>query len=197
MKPDGSESVAAPSSLRLIVTATFTATDWPTPTLTPAAAAGGTMTRMRVGVTESTCAAAPLNVTRTGWSKPPPKIETSSPPWGEPSAGVTDEMKKVPAWPIETLAAPALGPTTARTVAVPTAPPAKSTVCALPLTSWSVTSCVPLPKAPKLPMFVVTTTSVRSGGGWPLSVRRTSTVMVLPVPAPAVSCPGLGVTVMA
>src|SRR4029079_8298142 len=44
------------------------------------------------------------------------------------------------AWPIWTLAAPALPPTWARRVAVPALPPGKRTARASPPTSWSVTS---------------------------------------------------------
>ena len=54
------------------------------------------------------------------------------------------------------------------------APPAPA-----PLTSCSVDRLRAAPTLPNSPSVVVSVTGVRSAGGWPLSARRTCTVIVL------------------
>src|ERR1700681_5078346 len=95
------ESTAWFGLLTLIVTATVTGAVWPTPTVTPAAAAEGVRTVLTLPVVDFTVAVAPLKVTRTGATKPPPRTCTVSPPFGLPTPGFTDETKKVAAWPID------------------------------------------------------------------------------------------------
>ena len=97
MKPAARASLFVPAWLTLIITPTWTGTDCPTPTATPAAVAEGTTATIWLGVTERTVAVAFPKVTRTGEAKPPPLIFTTSPPCGLPTLGWIDPMKKVAA----------------------------------------------------------------------------------------------------
>src|SRR6185312_13514215 len=179
--------------LTLMVTATVTGAVWPTPTVTPAAAADGVMTVMALLVVDFTVAVAPLKVTRTGATKPPPRIVTVSPPLGLPTLGLTDETKKVAAGPMRTLAAPEKPEKVAVTAAVPVSARAKRVAAARPLTSCRSATLVPF-RLPKAPSVVVTWTTEPSVGTWP-SERTTFTTMLLEPPLPAVISEGLAVTV--
>src|SRR4051812_36054399 len=167
---------------------------WPTGTGAPAAAAEGVTTTIWLELTERTVAAAPPKVTRTGWAKPPPRMVTVWPPAASPVFGETEETKKVAAELMRTLTAPVAPPKVAVTAAVPTSAPLNRLAWARPLTSPSVRLVTPLFAELKVPSVVVIVTCEPSAGGWPLSVWRTSTVMVLEPTLPAVMLGGLAVT---
>ena len=179
--------------LSRMVTSTVTGRVVPTGTWLDEA---GVSTEMRFGLTERTWATTPAKVTRTGSSKPPPTMSTTSPPCGEPVFGLVNERKNGDASPMLTLALPKLFSSWAWTTATPGESPAKRENEATPLASSTTPFWRPLPRVPSSPRVVETTAVVPVGGGEPLSRRVTRTVIVAASRLPAGRLAGSAVTEM-
>ena len=185
MKPRRQGVGRLSGSLTLIVTPTLTGAVWPTGTVTPAAVADGVRTRMRFGVTETHLRRGAVE------GHPHRRLEAAAVDRDLLAALRVADAGRRPRrrrrWPAGRSGRwrrrRSAGADGAHGGRARRRCPAKSTAWARPLTSCTRDRPAARRRLPKPPRLVVSVTSVRSGGGWPLSVRRTSTVTVLGVVA--------------